>query len=47
MLLGVCVSDASGAFHVSLGVPPDLQVGDYRLLVLTPGDSRYAATVAP
>jgi transglutaminase-like putative cysteine protease len=47
MLLGVCVSEASGAFHVSLGVPPDLQVGDYRLLVLTPGDSRYAAAVAP
>jgi hypothetical protein len=47
MLLGVCVTDSSGAFHAALGVPPDLQVGDYRLLVLTPGDSRYAAAVAP
>jgi hypothetical protein len=47
MLLGVCVTDAQGGFHVSLGVPPDLQVGDYRLLVLTPGDSRYAAAIAP
>lgn len=47
MLLGVCVTDASGAFQASLGLPPDLQVGDYRLLVLTPGDARYAAAVAP
>ena len=47
MLLGVCVTDATGAFHAALGVPPDLQVGDYRLLVLTPGDSRHAAAIAP
>jgi transglutaminase-like putative cysteine protease len=47
MLLGVCVTDATGAFHAALGVPPDLLVGDYRLLVLTPGDSRHAAAVAP
>lgn len=47
MLLGVCLTDSSGAFHASLGVPPDLQVGDYRLLVLTPGDSHYAAAFAP
>jgi transglutaminase-like putative cysteine protease len=47
MLLGVCVTDAAGAFNASLGVPPDLQVGDYRLLVLTPGDSRFAAAIAP
>jgi transglutaminase-like putative cysteine protease len=47
MLLGVCVTDATGAFHAELGVPPDLQVGDYRLLVLTPGDSHYAAAIAP
>jgi transglutaminase-like putative cysteine protease len=47
MLLGVCVSEADGEFHASLGVPPDLHVGDYRLVVLTPGDARYAAAVAP
>lgn len=47
MLLGVCVTDAAGVFHAALGVPPDLQVGDYRLLVLTPGDSRFAAAIAP
>ena len=47
MLLGVCVTDGSGDFHAALGVPPDLQVGDYRLLVLTPGDSQYSAAVAP
>jgi hypothetical protein len=47
MLLGVCVTDATGVFHAELGVPPDLQVGDYRLLVLTPGDARYAAAIAP
>ncbi|HKP56723.1 MAG TPA: transglutaminase-like domain-containing protein [Polyangiales bacterium] len=46
MLLGVCVSEGNGEFHASLGVPSDLQVGDYRLVVLTPGDARYAAAVA-
>jgi hypothetical protein len=47
MLLGVCITDAAGAFHAALGVPPDLQVGDYRLLVVTPGDSHFAAAIAP
>jgi transglutaminase-like putative cysteine protease len=47
MLLGVCVTDPTGAFQTSLGVPPDILVGDYRLIVLTPGDTRYAAAVAP
>jgi hypothetical protein len=46
MLLGVCVSDARGEFQASLGVPPDLAVGDYALVVSTPGNAKYAAATA-
>jgi hypothetical protein len=41
-LLGVTVTRESGAFHGVFGVPPDLPVGDYRLLVRSPGDDRFA-----
>jgi hypothetical protein len=46
MLLGVTVTDERGHFHAALGVPPDLSVGDYKLVVLTPGDARYLPVVA-
>lgn len=45
-LLGVTVSRENGWFRGSFGVPPDAPVGDYRLLVRTPGSDRYAAAVA-
>jgi hypothetical protein len=40
-LLGVAVTDAQGHFFGGFGVPPDLAVGDYRLVVRTPGDARH------
>ncbi len=45
-LLGVTVTDTSGRFRALLGVPPDLAVGDYGLLVRTPGNSTWGAAVA-
>jgi hypothetical protein len=46
MLLGVTVSDARGAFEGRFGVPPDLDAGDYRLVVVTPGDDRHLPALA-
>lgn len=46
MLLGVCVTDGGGRFATSLGIPPDLAVGDYALTVSTPGNAQYTAAVA-
>ncbi len=46
MLLGVTVTDDTGYFRASVGVPPDLAVGDYRLVVLTPGSAQYLPVVA-
>ncbi|MEZ4328932.1 MAG: transglutaminase domain-containing protein [Polyangiales bacterium] len=40
-LLGVAVTDAEGRFFGAFGVPHDLAVGDYRLVVRTPGDARH------
>lgn len=40
-LLGVAVTDAQGRFFGGFGVPHDLPVGDYRLVVRTPGDARH------
>jgi transglutaminase-like putative cysteine protease len=42
-LLGVTVTRDGGRFRAVLGVPPDLLVGDYRLIVRSPGN----ATLAP
>jgi transglutaminase-like putative cysteine protease len=46
MLLGVTVSGARGEFDGRFGVPPDLAAGDYRLVVVTPGDDRYLPALA-
>jgi len=46
LLLGVTVSRENGVFAGSFGVPPDLPVGEYRLLVRTPGSRQYAASLA-
>ncbi|HEX7478230.1 MAG TPA: transglutaminase domain-containing protein [Polyangiales bacterium] len=46
MLLGVTVTDEAGYFRASLGIPPDLSVGDYRLVVLSPGNERFLPVVA-
>ena len=46
LLLGVSVTDADGAFVAELGVPPDLDPGDYRLVVVTPGNATYAPAIA-
>ena len=45
-LLGVTVTDDGGRFRAVLGVPPELSVGDYLLVVRTPGDSAWSAAVA-
>ena len=45
-LLGVTVTRDAGAFRGVFGVPHDLPVGDYRLVVRTPGDERHAPAQA-
>jgi Transglutaminase-like superfamily len=45
-LLGVTVTHAHGVFIGSFGVPPDLSVGDYRLVVRSPGNARVSPAVA-
>lgn len=45
-LLGVTVTDAQGSFTASLGIPADLGVGDYRLVVRSPGNARVGPAVA-
>jgi hypothetical protein len=41
MLLGVTVSDPDGYYRGSFGIPPDLDVGEYRLAVRTPGNADH------
>lgn len=46
VLLGVTVSGADGLFRATVHVPPDVEVGPYRLVVRTPGDGRFAPAMA-
>jgi transglutaminase-like putative cysteine protease len=46
MLLGVTVSDARGRFEGAFDVPQDLPVGEYRLVVITPGSERFLPAMA-
>jgi transglutaminase-like putative cysteine protease len=46
MLLGVTVSGEHGAFAGVFGIPPDLAVGDYKLVVVTPGNAKYLPAMA-
>jgi len=46
LLLGIAVTSDNGAFLGSFGVPTDLELGDYRLVVLTPGDAAHAPAMA-
>ena len=46
LLLGVTVSRESGDFRGNFGVPPAMPVGDYRLLVVAPGDARHTPAAA-
>lgn len=46
LLLGVTVSREHGYYRGTFGVPPDVEVGDYRLVVRTPGDGRHAQATA-
>ncbi|MDH5672538.1 MAG: transglutaminase domain-containing protein [Myxococcales bacterium] len=46
LLLGVTLSDGDGRFGRDFGVPADLEAGDYRLMVLTPGNGRYRPALA-
>ena len=45
-LLGVTVSRSGGLFRGTFGIPPDVAVGTYRLVVRTPGNRHFAAAVA-
>ncbi|WP_236607372.1 transglutaminase domain-containing protein [Sandaracinus amylolyticus] len=45
-MLGVTVTNEHGAFRGSFGVPPDLAVGDYRLVVRSPGNAQVGPAVA-
>jgi hypothetical protein len=46
MLLGVTTTDGDGYFRAVFGVPADLAVGDYRMLVVSPGDEAHQAAVS-
>jgi hypothetical protein len=46
MLLGVAVTGQGGVFSGSFSVPPDLAPGDYRLVVVTPGNAKYQPAIA-
>jgi len=45
-LLGVTVTRDGGHWQASVGVPPELPVGDYTLVVRTPGSDRYFPATA-
>ena len=46
LLVGVTVSREGGDFRGSFGVPPNVPVGGYRLVVVTPGDARHHSAMA-
>jgi hypothetical protein len=46
MLLGISVSDVDGYFRAAFGVPPDLAVGDYHLVVASEGDAKHLPVIA-
>lgn len=46
VLVGTTLTDEHGLFHAYFGVPPELAVGRYELVVVTPGDARFMSTVA-
>ena len=46
MLLGVAVTGADGSFTGAFSVPRDLAPGDYRLVVVTPGNTKYLPAMA-
>lgn len=46
LLLGVTVSDAQGYFQGNYGIPLGIDVGDYELRVISPGDDRYLPAIA-
>jgi hypothetical protein len=43
MLLAVQVTDRDGYFRAPFGVPADLDVGDYKLVVRSEGDATHLA----
>ena len=45
-LLGVTATREHGQFRAVVGVPPDLEVGDYRLIVRSPGNDRFFPATA-
>jgi hypothetical protein len=45
-LLGVTVTNEHGMFRGSFGVPPDVAIGDYRLIVRSPGNHRVGPAMA-
>jgi hypothetical protein len=46
MLLGVAVTGPDGRFDGAFSLPTDLAPGDYRLVVVTPGNSKYQPAIA-
>ncbi len=46
VLLGVAVTDEEGRYRGVFSVPPNLDPADYALVVVTPGDAKYAAARA-
>jgi hypothetical protein len=46
MLLGVTVTAADGYYKTTVGIPPELSVGEYRLVAIAPGDASHGPAVA-
>lgn len=46
-LIGVTVTGEDGAFHANADIPPDQPVGDYHLVVRTPGNEYFFEATAP
>jgi hypothetical protein len=46
LLLGVTVTDAQGYFQGGYGVPMSVDLGDYELRVITPGNHDYLPAIA-
>jgi hypothetical protein len=46
MLLGVAVTGPDGSFDGAFSLPTDLAPGDYRLVVVTPGNAKYQPAMA-
>ena len=46
-LVGQAVTGADGVYRAHVGLPRDLELGDYEICAATPGDGSYAPALSP